>query len=159
MASRNATVAEAVKTTLNEAAEEAETFGETFVAKRVYAPSDPLEETKDLTVTIWAPGDVREQAARGRSQHEIPVLVSIAKRLANAGGSPPDPATEAANEQLDDLTELAEKVADHFGPDAAGVGGALWTRTEMNIGNSDAIRERRQFFAIITFTFILHRSN
>jgi hypothetical protein len=152
MASRNATVAEAVKTALNTAAASAGTFGETFVAKRVYAPGDALEDTKALTVSIWAPGDAKSQAGRGVFAYEIPVLVAMAKRLTAAC----DPSDENANDELDALMLLAEKVADFFAPDPAGVGGAQWQTTELNLANPDAMRERRQFFAVATLHFLMH---
>ncbi len=152
MASRNATVAEAVKTALNAAAASADTFGETFVAKRIYAPTEPLESTKTLTVDIYAPGDSKTRVSRGQNAYDIPVLIAIAKRLTvNA-----DPSLETANAELDALMELAEKVADFFEPDPIGLGGALWQSTDLNLANPDAMRERRQFFAVATLHFLKH---
>lgn len=152
MASRNATVAEAVKAALNTAAADPDTFGESFVAKRLYAPTVPLEETKDLVVTVYAPGDSKSNAARLVRAYEIPVLVALQKRFTQAA----DPSLESANDECDSLMELAEKVFDFFDADAAGVGGAKWIGSDLSLGHPDIMREQRQFMAVATFRFLMH---
>jgi hypothetical protein len=152
MASRTATVAEAVKAALNTASA-AGAFGATFTAKRVYAPVEPLDTDRGLVVTVWCPGDEVRQEARGFRSYDVPVLVALHKAMTPAAG---DGSAEASNDELDALMEVAERVADLFGRDGvAKCGGADWTGTELSLGNPDAMRERRQFFAVATLRFTL----
>lgn len=156
MASRTAAVAEGVKLALNEAAADADAFGAIFVAKRVYAPFEKLEAQRDLVVTVWCPGDTMSQATRGSRDYDIPVLVAVQKHLTQDAG---DGSTEASNPELDGLMEIAERVSDFFTPDSPKVGGALWQASELTLGNVDKIRESRQFFAIATIRFTLHKKD
>lgn len=105
-------------------------------------------------VTVWAPDDSAAQIARGVREYDVPVLVAVQKKLTPEAG---DGSTEAANPELDALRELAERVADFFGTEHVDVGGACWASTDLNLGNPDAMRQNRQFFAVATFRFQLRR--
>lgn len=151
MASRTATVAQAVVDAINEAAADPATFGATFVARRVYAPVEPTEE-RALAVTVWCPGDTMTSESRVGQAYEVPVLVAVRKALTSGC----DPSDDAGNAEMDALMELAERVAGHVNQRSGPVGGALWTSTDLSLGNPDAMRERRQFFAVATLRFTLH---
>lgn len=148
MASRNATIAASVKTQLNAAATSAATFGEAFVAKRVYVPVTDLEALRGLTVKIFAAGDDRDQESRGTRIHDITIDVGIQKRLTKAS----DPAAEEANTEIDGLMELAEKVSDFFVPPFAAGGASLLT-AKLTGPYPDHLLEHRVFTAFITLTF------
>lgn len=151
MPSRNAAVAEAVKVALNAAAATLSP-ADPFVAKRVYAPTVPLADAKALQVTVWAPGDEREQLARARSSYEIPVVVAVEKRLKRSC----DPAEETANAEIDPLMELVERAADHFQPGPLGDTGASFVRAATNLQDPDVMRAQRMFLALVTLTFVKH---
>jgi hypothetical protein len=172
MASRNATIAEAVKTLLNTAAaidlegdpapDPANPFRVNFTAKRTYAPTEMKEDAKGWVVDIWTPGDIREQAARGAADYEMIVAVALQKNLPKGC----DPSKEEGNTVLDAMTEVAERVALFLGPDIGGEDGlggeeigAKWRNTETTLPNPDVLRETRQFLAVVKLTlFSLQRT-
>lgn len=156
MASRNAAVADAVKTALNTAAalEEESPFSAAFTAKRIYLPLDDRKDLRNLTVTVLATSDEQTRLNRaGAKMHDITVQIGIRKKLTEAA----DPSAESANSEIDALTELAEQIADFFGPGQ--YGGATWMKTEQPvIADHDMLREHRVYFSVVILTFKLGTS-
>jgi hypothetical protein len=151
MASRNATIAEAVKASLNTAAAGG-AFGAAFVVRRVYVPGTTLEGLKGLTVTVYAAEDQRTHPARGVDQHDVVVHVGVQKRLTTAA----DPQTEAANAEIDALMEVAERIADHFKRGELGATGAMWASTDhAPTADPQHLLTHRVFTNLIVLTFRL----
>jgi hypothetical protein len=166
MASRNATVADTVKTLLNAAAAgdaenpEVNPFGVNFIAERVAAPVEDLDAITALEVKVWTPGDSgSDTEAKKLRQYEIPVVVAMAIPLPSGC----DPSSENGNAQIDGFTEMVERVADYITAESFGSGGinlgaggqAFWTKTATAFPNSDTLLNDRLFFALITYTFTL----
>jgi hypothetical protein len=148
MPSRNATIAEAVKTALNTAAA-ADTFSQRFVAVRRYAPIVRLEDLPldELVVSIVPKADGRELLTRKHIDHGVVVDVAIQKRLA----ANTDPQQATGNTSIDTLLMLAEQVSDWFdlsGP-LAGTD-AAWDSTD-----HDPIYAVGHLLAANTFTSLI----
>ena len=151
MASRTASIAEAVKVSLNTAAADPETFGATFTAQRVYVPAFDLNKTRGLQVQVYAANDEQSALTRAAKKHEIRIEVWIQKPLSAAA----NPLTEAANAEIDALTELAERVADHFrGSFTAGPG--RWVRTDLPAPDTGTLLQQRLFTALVVLFFLVH---
>lgn len=151
MASRNATIADAVRDDLNAAAA-ANAFPMSFEARRVYLPIYELDQLTQLRVTIFVGSDDRELHARKLFRDDVKISVGFHKRLA----ADVDPTSEDANAEIDALLELVEAVADRFGPGYWG--GAGWLKTEIAaLPNADHLKDHRTFTAFINLTFRLIR--
>lgn len=109
MSSRNATIAEAVKTVLNAASPLA---GQAFTARRLYMPVSDVQDLRDLRVTVFSVDNPRQVASRNKTQIDPVIQIGIQKRLTTAA----DPTSEAANAEIDELMAFAEAVADLFRP-------------------------------------------
>lgn len=155
MASRNVTVAQAVKVALNAAAATSGTFGEAFVARRVYVPLNSLEALEDLQATVYAAGDEQELLTRKLQDHDITVEIGLQKRLTPDC----DPETEAGNTEIDALVELSEKVADFFSPGGGGYAAmaatARWNKTALALPSYEHLTQFRTFSSVITLTYKL----
>lgn len=147
MSSQTATIAEAVKTAV--AALPVASGAE---VERTYWPH--LDESKmgtKLFLTIVPKGEERELANRSEFDRDITVDIGIRKRLQNyaAGGKP-------NNAELDALMEIAEAIADGFGPRTNGTlaGSVKWIRTERNpLYVPQMIDQNGVFCAVVSVTY------
>lgn len=145
-----ATIAEAVKAALNAAP--SGTFNAAFTAVRTYTPVAKLESLGTLRVFVLAKGDTAELATRAHSDSAMPIDVVVMKRVTA------DPATEAANVELDALVELARQISTFFKPAAAlGATGATWSDSKTSlVYDTERLKgDGKVFLSVITLTFDL----
>lgn len=110
--SRATDAAEAVKNLLN--ADPVVNFGQEFVAVRRYVPNLDLDSVgEELSVQVVARSDRGTALDRvGVTLHDLTVDIGIQKRLTPGT----NPQSENANPEIDDLADLAERIADFFKP-------------------------------------------
>jgi hypothetical protein len=150
MSSTHAQVAEAVKVQLNEAAATG-VFAERFVARRLYLTTQDLPEVvgDQVNVIVAAFRSEREALSRRCGQKDVTVHVGVFKKLP-AGTNP---TSEDANGVLDALSNLAESIADFFGPGMT-AGDAQWIRTTNEpIYDPDQLHELNLFASLVAVTF------
>jgi hypothetical protein len=151
MASKVAEIAEAVKDFLND---DARGFSQAFAATRRYAPLENYEDLQEIDVAVVGSNRSRSWAAqwasRSKSGKSTPIYVFVVKRLSQAS----DPATPAANTEIDALLALCEEIDDSFltGPFAST--GASLSPDESTITVDAEALKQKLFFAVITLPFI-----
>ncbi len=106
MASRNATLAQAVTDALNAAP--GGTFLLPFTAVRRAVPLTDLKLLKTLSVSVIYSDDSSDRVGRDVDLHALKILIGIEKKVAAA-----DVSTPAANAEIDQLCELVEQI-DNF---------------------------------------------
>lgn len=104
MASRNAQLAEAIKTALN-----AGSFSQTFTAVRSWVVSNTMASSQTLQVNVVPAEDTSNRTARDTDEHTMITFVGIEKKVLG------DPASAAANTEIDALVQFTEEISDFFG--------------------------------------------
>jgi hypothetical protein len=120
MASTLKQLADAVVTLLN-----AGSFSQAFTAEHIPAPYAKTEDISSVKVGVVVPARAKERSSRGSDRAEYTVEIHVLKKFALFTDAGPD-ATE-----FDGLVELAEELADFFGPANHRIDSpeALWTST------------------------------
>jgi hypothetical protein len=125
------------------------TFSVEFTAERVYRIQLNLETMGDsLYVHVVPRSREIESLTRSGTQREIVVDVAIRQHMAEGAG----------NDDLDALMNLAQEIADFFGPAGTAKldGGAAWLRTEHEpLFDPPHLDQANVFFSVISFTFKL----
>jgi len=132
-------VADAIVAELNAA-----TFSQPVTAARHYLAQFDLKEMQTLHVTVVPKAVVLASSDRSRGQGDYSVDVAVQKKFETD-----------ANVELDPLTNLAEKIADHFrAKRLASYPNAAWIKTEQSVLYApEHIEELRQFTSVLTFTY------
>ena len=147
MSSIITTVAEAVASELNAAAEG--TFGLEFTAQRVYLPEKDLPELVDLSVCVVPKGIETAMAGRNMIQHDVSIDIGVRKKLSASTAAGSD------HVELDGLSELVEQIAGYLRlRPLAGVALARWIGSSVNpIYAVEHLRELRQFTSVLTVIY------
>lgn len=150
MASRNAALAEAVKSALNTAAA-ASTFKFAFTAKRVYVPLFDEAALNTLAVTVFSGPETGDRETREDvNPREMTVQIGIQKRMKGA-----DPSLEAANVELDGLTEFVEQIADWLGPDTVAQPVGLFIAADIPVaGAPEHLKQSKVYTGLVIATFL-----
>jgi len=132
-------VADAIVAELNAA-----TFSQPVTAARHYLAQFDLKEMQTLHVTVVPKAVVLASSDRSRGQGDYSVDVAVQKKFETD-----------ANVELDPLTNLAEKIADHFrAKRLASYPNAAWIKTEQSVLYApEHVEELRQFTSVLTFTY------
>ena len=144
MSSQIVDVAEAVKTSLN-----AGTFSQTFTAMRKWVPKVALAALDTIAVTVVPKDYARENETRGETRRTIQIDIGIQKRFNYLETNPEDP---TKLDELDELMQLVEEIANYFTP--GGYGGARWVRTEIPEPMFDiqVLDKESTFTSVVTVT-------
>ena len=136
-------IADAVTDELN-----AGSFGQTFIAERLYRPEFDLAEFKTLRVTVVPKGLSTSGLSRGQNQYDVSVDVAVQKKL-----------TTEDDAEIDPLMSLVEELADFFRlRRLAGSPGAAWLKTEnAPVYAPEHLETKKLFTSVLTFTFRLGR--
>lgn len=148
MASYLATIAEAVKDSLNAPADGE--FAESFTAVRVYRPTLDLESASlaTLSVAVAVKSDSPAPATRGEVFSDILIDVGVRKRLTQSC----NPERESANTELDALMEVVEQIAAHFEPGTEVVDAVYLARVERPVTYLAEHLDSKVFTAVLTLT-------
>ena len=136
-------IADAVTDELN-----AGSFGQPFLAERLYRPEFDLAEFKTLRVTVVPKGLSTSGLSRGQDQFDVSVDVAVQKKLQ----------TEDAGE-IDPLMTLVEEIADTFrSRRLSSAPAAVWVKTEnVPIYSPDHLETKKLFTSVLTLTFRVGR--
>jgi hypothetical protein len=152
LASRNAQLADAVKTALNAGPAQAG-FTLTFTATRRAVPLTDLKALANLTVTVIAGGDESDRTGRDTDEHTLTVLVGIEKTLTSAS---PDPSNPSANTEIDQLMLLVEQVGDFFGPTTVDPSLGLFVQSTIKtLSDVPSLLTQQVFRGVVAVTFLL----
>lgn len=135
-------IADAVVTELNSTE-----WSQEFTAERRYRPELKLADLATLHVLVVPRSVESSTATRSGYQHDYKVDVGVLQRF-----------SEAESEEIDDLMDLVEEIADHFAglrldsPDAICVATA-----NEPVYAQEHMAQWRQFTSVLTLTFRLWR--
>ncbi len=147
MPSKIATLADAVKTSLNDG-----TFSQEFTAERKYIPAMKLEDLAEdggvIVLVVPRSNDI-ENVTRVDRMKTVEITIGVQKKLTQTC----DPGAESGNVELDAMLLLVEEIAAHFN---GKYGDATWIRTSNDpIYDPEDLLERRTFASLVTVTFKL----
>lgn len=123
-------------------------FGQPFVAKRLYVPNFDLEDVSQLQVTV-VPRDVEITGLdRRRDMNEISIDLAVQKKF-----------TKGDAAEVDPLVGLVEEIADHFKHRRLdSFPHAIWSRSQHVVLYSPEHWEQlRQFTSLLTLVYRVAR--
>lgn len=154
MPSQSGTIADAVAASLN-AGVASSGFSQTFTAESVRVAMFDLKTIGSAIGVLVVPKSyTRTNGARNSTSREIPIDIGVAKRVTQAC----DPITADGAEEIDELIQLCEEIADHFElRTILESTGALWLRSEIPdpMYDQTKLREDRQFLSVVRVTFTI----
>lgn len=143
MSAKAVVIAEAVKDSLN-----AGTFAEAFTATRQTIPpdSDLASDLSSVRVVVVPGQSERTQGTRSSQQKDFDTEICIQKKIQSVDGV-------ADQDELDEMSELVEQIADHFAPGQLGNTGARWVRTrQATTADTDHLRSAAVFSSLVVVT-------
>ena len=147
MASIITTVADAVVTELNSAAEG--TFSMAFTAQRAYLPIFDLKDMADLHVTVVPKGVSTEASSRSTSQEEYQIDVAVQQKVASL-----EPVS------IDPLMALVQEIVDFWRLRRVTIGAvpaACVKAVNLPVYAPEHLSQMNQFTSIVTLSFRMVR--
>lgn len=125
------------------------TFATSFTATRVYLPLMELAATSTARVLVVPKARELSKSARGRAlSADVQIDVAVVKKVTA------DPATEAANAEIDPLLALTDALVAFFEPGAAYASGQLFAVESPLIYDTERLQSTgKVFVSLITLTF------